>query len=252
MKRKLLLAAVIGTALVGCNQQAAEPAAEAVSAPSPATALDTAEKRISYGMGIGLGQRLKQETFAIDVDVFAQGVKDAVAGGEQLMTQEEIMTEMQAFQQQQVAKQQEAANLAAEQNLAEGVAFLAENGVKEGIITTESGLQYEVITEGAGAKPGPADTVEVHYAGTLIDGTEFDSSYKRGATVSFPVNGVIPGWTEGLQLMPTGSKWRLFIPSDLAYGPGGTGGGPIGPNATLIFEVELVSIKDDTAKGGEG
>ncbi|MBC8340502.1 MAG: FKBP-type peptidyl-prolyl cis-trans isomerase [Proteobacteria bacterium] len=246
MKRKILLVAVIGTALVGCNQQAAEPA------PLPATALDTAEKRVSYGMGIGLGQRIKKETFSIDVDVFAQGVKDAVAGGEQLMTQEEIVTEMQAFQQQQMEAQQTAATQAADTNLADGVAFLAENGVKEGVITTESGLQYEVISAGDGAKPGPTDTVEVHYAGTLLDGTEFDSSYKRGSTVSFPVNGVIPGWTEALQLMPAGSKWRLVIPSELAYGPGGTGGGPIGPNATLIFEVELVGIKDAAAEGGEG
>jgi FKBP-type peptidyl-prolyl cis-trans isomerase len=252
MKRKILLATVIATALVGCNQEAAEPTAEAVPAPSPATALDTAEKRVSYGMGIGLGQRLKQETFSIDVDVFAQGVKDAVIGGEQLMTQEEIMTEMQAFQQQMATKQQQAAGLAAEKNLAEGIAFLAENTVKEGVNTTESGLQYEVITAGTGAMPSPTDTVEVHYAGTLLDGTEFDSSYKRGSTVSFPVNGVIPGWTEALQLMATGSKWRLFIPSELAYGPGGTGGGPIGPNATLVFEVELISIKAAVEASTEG
>ncbi|ARN73659.1 FKBP-type peptidyl-prolyl cis-trans isomerase [Oceanicoccus sagamiensis] len=245
MKRQLLLAAAISTALIGCNQQAAEPAAEA----APAAALDTAEKRISYGMGIGLGQRLKQETFTIDVDTFAQGVKDAVNGGEQLMTQEEIMAEMQAFQQQQMAAQQEAANKLGEDNKVAGEAYLAENGAKEGVTTTESGLQYEVISAGEGAKPTAADTVEVHYAGTLLDGTEFDSSYKRGQTVSFPLNGVIPGWTEGLQLMPVGSKYRFVIPSNLAYGPGGTGGGPIGPNATLIFEVELVAIKDAAAEG---
>ena len=242
MKRQLLLAAAISTALIGCNQQAAEPAAEAAG-------LDTPEKRISYGMGISLGQRLKQETFTIDVDTFAQGVTDAVNGGEQLMTQEEIMAEMQAFQQQQMAAQQEAASKLGEENLAAGEAYLAENGGKEGVTTTESGLQYEVITAGEGAKPSAADTVEVHYAGTLLDGTEFDSSYKRGQTVSFPLNGVIPGWTEGLQLMPVGSKYRFVIPSNLAYGPGGTGGGPIGPNATLIFEVELVAIKNAAAEG---
>ena len=115
-------------------------------------------------------------------------------------------------------------------------------------MSLDSGLQYSVITEGSGAKPAATDTVEVHYKGTLIDGTEFDSSYKRNATVSFPVNGVIAGWTEALQLMPVGSKWNLYIPSDLAYGPGGTGG-PIGPNATLLFEVELVSIKAAEAEG---
>lgn len=244
MKRKIVLAVAISATLIACDQQAAEPTVEAASA---AMTLDSEEKRVSYGMGIGLGQRIKQESFTIDADAFSQGVKDAIEGAEQLMTQEEIMQEMQAFQQQQIAKQQEEAGKAAEQNKLEGEAFLAENGAKDGVMTTESGLQYKVITAGTGAKPTATDTVEVHYAGTLIDGTEFDSSYTRGATVSFPVNGVIPGWTEALQLMSVGSKWQLFIPSVLAYGPGGTGGGPIGPNATLIFDVELVSIK-----GSEG
>ncbi|WP_101758776.1 FKBP-type peptidyl-prolyl cis-trans isomerase [Oceanicoccus sp. KOV_DT_Chl] len=244
MKRNLILAAAISAAvsatLVGCNEEQA-------AAPAPTT-LDTAEQRVSYGMGIGLGQRIKQETFTIDVDAFSQGVKDAVAGGEQLMTQEEIMQEMQLFQERQMAEQQAEMDKVAEQNKADGDAFLAENGAKEGVTTTESGLQYKVITAGTGAKPSAEDTVEVHYAGTLIDGTEFDSSYKRGSTVSFPVGGVIPGWTEALQLMPVGSKWQLFIPSALAYGPGGTGGGPIGPNATLIFDVELIAIQGDEAE----
>lgn len=238
MKRKLLLAAAFSTALVGCNQQQADTGAE-----NKSVVLETDEQRVSYGMGVGLGQRIKQETFSIDVDAFAQGVRDAVAGGEQLMTQEEIMTQMQAFQQKQIAKQQEEVAMVAEKNKAEGEAFLLENGKKEGVITLDSGLQYSVVEAGEGDKPSATDEVEVHYAGTLIDGTEFDSSYKRGSTVSFPVNGVIPGWTEALQLMPVGSKWKLFIPSDLAYGPGGTGGGPIGPNQTLLFDVELVSIK---------
>jgi FKBP-type peptidyl-prolyl cis-trans isomerase len=244
MKRKIVLAVAISATLIACDQQAAEPIVDAAPA---AMTLDSEEKRVSYGMGIGLGQRIKQESFSIDADAFSQGVKDAIEGAEQLMTQEEIMQEMQAFQQQQMAKQQEEAGKIAGENMVEGEAFLAENGTKEGVVTTESGLQYKIITEGTGAKPAATDTVEVHYAGTLIDGTEFDSSYTRGATVSFPVNGVIPGWTEALQLMTVGSKWQLFIPSALAYGPGGTGGGPIGPNATLIFDVELVSIK-----GAEG
>jgi FKBP-type peptidyl-prolyl cis-trans isomerase len=204
--------------------------------------LETTEQRVGYGMGVGLGARLKQETFTIDVDAFNQGVKDGLAG-EQKMTQEEITTELQAFQKQQMESKHAAMNKVGDENKAKGAAFLAENGAKEGVVTLESGLQYKVITEGAGEKPTDKDTVEVNYAGTLLDGTEFDSSYKRGQTVSFPVTGVIPGWTEALQLMPVGSKWQLFIPSDLAYGPGGTGGGPIGPNATLIFDVELVSIK---------
>jgi len=239
MKRNLLVAAVIGVALAGCNEKEAE---------APAVQLDSAEKRVSYGMGMGLGERISQEQINIDSDAFALGLKHALTDAERLMTQEEVMTEMQAFQQQQMADKQAAQEAAAEKNKVEGEAFLAENGGKEGVVTLESGLQYSVITEGEGAKPTATDTVEVHYSGTLIDGTEFDSSYKRGATVSFPVNGVIAGWTEALQLMPVGSKWNLYIPSDLAYGPGGTGG-PIGPNATLIFEVELVSIKSEEAEG---
>ncbi len=244
MKQKLFLAVAISAALIACKPQ------EQADSEAGEIKLDTAEKRVSYGMGVGLGQRLKQETFSLDVDVFAQGVKDAVGDGEQLMTQEEIMKEMQAFQQQQIAKQQQEMEQLAEKNKAEGEAFLAENSEKDGVVTTESGLQYQVISEGDGPTPSATDTVEVHYAGTLLDGTEFDSSYKRGETVSFPVNGVIPGWTEALQLMPVGSHWKLFIPADLAYGPGGTGGGPIGPNATLIFEVELKSIVDEGSAEG--
>ncbi|WP_019531539.1 FKBP-type peptidyl-prolyl cis-trans isomerase [Dasania marina] len=236
MKRNLLVAAAITAALAGCNQQAAEKT----------VTLDDSAKRVSYGMGIGLGERIAQESIEVDADAFALGMKHALAGGERLMTQEEVMAEMQTFQQQQMEKQKAAQTAIADQNKQAGEAFLAENAAKEGVITLDSGLQYSVITEGAGAKPSATDTVEVHYRGTLIDGTEFDSSYKRDATVSFPVNGVIAGWTEALQLMPVGSKWNLYIPSDLAYGPGGTGG-PIGPDATLIFEVELVSIKDDAA-----
>ncbi|MGK0498498.1 MAG: FKBP-type peptidyl-prolyl cis-trans isomerase [Oceanicoccus sp.] len=242
MRSKLLLATAVALAVTGCNQQAEQPA--------PIT-LDTDQQRVSYGMGIGLGERIKQETFIIDTDAFTQGVKDAVNGAEPMMTEEEIMQQMKAFQEQQVAKQQEETNRVAEDNKAAGDAFLAENATKEGVMTTESGLQYQVMVAGEGAIPAATDTVEVNYAGTLIDGTEFDSSYKRGSSVSFPVNGVIAGWTEALQLMTVGSKWKLFIPSDLAYGPGGTGGGPIGPNAALVFDVELIAIKGAETAVGE-
>ena len=245
MKRNLLLAAAIGAALMGCNEKAAEP---------KSVELTQSAQRVSYGMGIGLGERIAQEGMEVDADAFALGMKHALEGSERLMTQEEVMQEMQAFQQQQIEKRKSEQEAVATQNKEAGEAYLAENAQKEGVVTLESGLQYSVVTEGTGAKPAATDTVEVHYRGTLIDGTEFDSSYKRNSTVSFPVNGVIAGWTEALQLMPVGSKWNLYIPSDLAYGPGGTGG-PIGPNATLIFEVELVAIKGDDeteAQAAEG
>ena len=243
MKRKLLLATAVTVALTGCNEKAAEK-------PEVLT-LDTDEARVSYGMGIGLGKRIAQESFTVDVDAFAAGMKHAVNGSEPLMTEEQISEAMQTFQQKQMEQQQAAYDAEAEKNRSEGEAFLAENGKKEGVVTTESGLQYKVLTAGEGAKPAETDVVEVHYRGTLLDGTEFDSSYKRDSTVTFPVNGVIPGWVEALQMMPVGSKWELYIPSDLAYGPGGTGGGPIGPNATLVFEVELIAIQAEEASEAE-
>ncbi|HSG59827.1 MAG TPA: FKBP-type peptidyl-prolyl cis-trans isomerase, partial [Pseudomonadales bacterium] len=169
------------------------------------------------------------------------GIVDAMSGNEPKLNEAEMQEVMMRFQQAQMEKMQAKQGEEASKNAEASAAFLAENATKDGVVTTESGLQYKVITEGTGAKPGPTDTVEVHYRGTLIDGTEFDSSYRRGETVSFPVNGVIAGWTEALQLMQEGAKYELYIPSDLAYGPGGTGG-PIGPNQALIFEVELVSV----------
>lgn len=240
MKPYFLAAIAVTTLVVGCNQQTTNAPAEQ-AAPEPA--LDSELKRASYGMGIGLGDRVKQDGVEIDLDAFVMGLRDAAEGKERKMTKEEIMQEMQSFQQKQQEKLQAEQQAIADKNKADGEAFLAENAKNEGVVTLESGLQYQVITAGDGAKPSATDTVEVHYKGTLIDGTEFDSSYKRNSTVSFPVNGVIPGWTEALQLMTVGSKWNLYIPSDLAYGPAGTRGGPIGPNATLLFEVELISIK---------
>lgn len=151
------------------------------------------------------------------------------------------MSTLQEYQQKQLAVRQEEAQAAGSENQAAADAFFAKNASVEGVKTTESGLQYQVLTEAEGAKPGADDTVEVHYHGTLLDGTVFDSSYQRGETVSFPVGGVIPGWTEALQMMPVGSKWKLFIPPALAYGPGGAGQ-MIGPNSALIFDVELISI----------
>lgn len=233
MSKKLLLCAALAALVVGCNQKTETSEAK--------PKLETDEQKVSYGMGLNLGSRIKEE-FDLDVDAFTTGLRHAIKGGEHLMTDEEIMTAMKSFQEKQMAKREAEMKAVADKNKTEGDAFLAANKQKEGVKTTASGLQYRVITEGKGKKPGPDDTVEVHYRGTLIDGTEFDSSYKRNSTVTFPVNGVIPGWTEALQLMPVGSKYELVIPSDLAYGPGGTGGA-IGPNAVLKFEVELVGIK---------
>jgi FKBP-type peptidyl-prolyl cis-trans isomerase len=177
----------------------------------------------------------------MDVDAFTAGLRDALEGGEPRMTQEEITAEMQAYQEKMAAEQQVVQAEMATANAAAAAAYLAENATVEGVVVTESGLQYQIIEAGEGAMPGADDTVEVHYRGTLVDGTEFDSSYARGETVSFGVGQVIPGWTEALQLMPVGSKWKLAIPPELGYGAGGAGQ-MIGPNSALIFEVELVSI----------
>lgn len=199
--------------------------------------LDTPEQRLSYGIAIRMGANMKRDGMMIDPDAYAEGLRDAMAGNESKLTDEEINAEMMAFQQ----KMEEERQAQVEAAAAEGVAFLEENAKREGVTVTESGLQYEVLEAGEGDKPGLDDTVEVHYRGTLIDGTEFDSSYKRGATVSFGVTQVIAGWTEALQLMSPGAKYKLFIPSELAYGSQGAGQ-IIGPNATLVFDVELVSI----------
>ena len=170
-----------------------------------------------------------------------QGIQDALANGKVLLTDDQIKTVMTDLQTQVRQKQEEKRLAAAENNKKDGAAFLAANATKEGVVTLPSGLQYKVLVAGTGPKPTATDSVVCNYRGTLLDGTEFDSSYKRGQTATFPVTGVIKGWTEALQLMPTGSKWQLFIPSDLAYGERGRE--PIGPNATLLFELELVSIQ---------
>jgi len=198
--------------------------------------------RVSYSIGLNIGNNLKQQGVEVDPAVLVRGVQDAISGAKALMTPEEVQQCMTQFQQEMNEKQLANAAKEADKNMKEGEAFLAENKKKEGVVTLPSGLQYKVITPGTGATPKATDTVTTHYRGTLIDGTEFDSSYKRGEPASFPVNGVIPGWTEALQLMQVGAKWQLFIPANLAYGSRGAGG-RIGPNATLIFDIELLGIK---------
>ena len=205
--------------------------------------LKTQEEKISYIIGTDIGNNFKKQGIDIDPDILIKGLKDSLGGNKLLLNEKEISDIMTAFKQEFMTKQAVASSLQSEKNKKEGEAFLTENKKKEGIKTLPSGLQYKVITEGTGRSPKATDTVTVNYRGTLIDGTEFDSSYKRGQAASFPVNGVISGWVEALQLMKEGAKWQLFIPSNLAYGEKGAGSGPIGPNATLVFEVELISIK---------
>jgi len=204
--------------------------------------LKTEKDKISYGIGMDIGENMKRQSIDIDPDMLAKGIKDVFAGSKLLLTEEEFRTTMENFRKDMMAKQKMQMQELSDKNKKEGEAFLAENKKKEGVKTLPSGLQYKVIKEGDGNLPKAEDTVTVHYKGTLIDGTEFDSSYSRGEPATFPVNGVIPGWTEALQLMKTGSKWQLFIPSNLAYGERGAGG-KIGPNSTLVFDVELLSIK---------
>ncbi len=199
--------------------------------------------KVSYSIGMDIGNNLKKQSIDIDPDILAQGIKDAFSGGKTLLTEQEFRDTITAFQKELRAKQIERAQELAEKNKGEGEAFLAENKKKESIVTLSSGLQYKVIKEGTGETPKLADMVTVNYRGTLIDGTEFDSSYRRGQPATFSVKGVIAGWTEALQLMKVGSKWQLFIPPALAYGERGAGR-DIGPNATLIFDVELLSIKE--------
>jgi FKBP-type peptidyl-prolyl cis-trans isomerase FklB len=201
--------------------------------------LKNQKDKVSYIIGMDIGNNLKKQSIDVDPNILAKGVKDALSGAKSLLAEKEIQETMGAFQKEMMVKKEEVGK----QNKKEGETFLAENKKKEGVKTSPSGLQYKVIKAGSGKKPKSTDTVTVHYRGTLINGTEFDSSYKRGQSVSFQVSGVIPGWTEALQLMEEGAKWQLFIPSNLAYGERGAGG-VIGPNATLIFEVELVSIQE--------
>ncbi len=211
------------------------------AADSPPPFKDTKEKA-SYSIGVSIGKNFKNQGADLNLETVLQGMKDAVEGKKTLMTDQEIQETMMSFSAQMRAKAQEKQKEAGEKNRKEGEAFLAENKKKDGVKTTPSGLQYKVITMGTGTKPTTNDTVVTHYRGTLIDGTEFDSSYKRGEPATFPVTGVIKGWTEALQLMPVGSKWQLFIPSDLAYGPNGRPSIP--PSSTLLFDLELISIKE--------
>ncbi|HET7149893.1 MAG TPA: FKBP-type peptidyl-prolyl cis-trans isomerase [Candidatus Acidoferrum sp.] len=228
---------------------AAKPGqASAKKAPAPLL-LKTDKDKLSYAIGIsvakGLSQNLKQTGVDIDPAILTRALKDVLAGDKQSMTDEEAQTTLKALQAELVKAQELKAEQLAETNKKESDEFLAANKAKEGIVALPSGLQYKVLEEGTGPKPAAGDMVTVNYRGTFLNGTEFDSSYKHGQPASFPVGGIIKGWNEALQLMPVGSKWELYVPPDLAYGP--RGAPPrIGPNSALIFEIELISVQPKT------
>ena len=203
--------------------------------------LKTQKDKASYSIGVSIGKNLKDQKVEIQTDILVKGLLDAYTGAKTQLTEKEMGEVLTAFQQEIMAKAQEEASKKGDENKKKGEKFLAENKSKPGVKTTASGLQYSVISEGTGPKPTASSTVKVHYTGKLIDGTTFDSSVDRGEPVEFPLNGVIKGWTEGVQLMSKGAKYKFYIPSDLAYGDRGAGNA-IGPNETLVFEVELLDI----------
>jgi FKBP-type peptidyl-prolyl cis-trans isomerase FklB len=219
--------------------------APATTKSASALTLKTQKEKESYALGMKVGSDLKRQGVneAVDPAIAARGFKDAMAGTKPALTEDEERAALMQLQTEVRGKQQAKAHEEGAVARKEGDAFLAANKAKEGVVTLPSGLEYKILTEGTGAKPTANDTVTCNYRGTLLNGTEFDSSYKRGHPETFPVGGVIKGWTEALQLMPVGSKWQLFIPADMAYGDRGAGG-DIGPGETLIFEVELLSIGD--------
>lgn len=208
----------------------------------PPLTLKTQKEKVSYAIGMNMGNGMHRQSVQVDPNILLRGLKDGLAGGKTLMTEEEAKAVMAELQNEMRKAQQEKMQQEGAANKKEGDAFLAANKSKEGVKVLPSGLQYKILKEGNGPKPAATDTVVCNYRGTLVDGKEFDSSEKHGGPATFPVNGVIKGWTEALQLMPVGSKWQLFLPSDLAYGDRGAGP-DIGPGASLIFEVELMSIQ---------
>jgi FKBP-type peptidyl-prolyl cis-trans isomerase FkpA len=247
MKRSFTAVAVFAVlGLTACGEQTKE-----TTAPEAPMELTTDVQRQSYALGSSMGsfalsrkEQLGQLDMGFDDAALKQGFLDAIAD-KSILSMEEMQTIIRNSDAEVRAKQEAIATASAEENIAKGQAFLAENANKEGVVVTESGLQYEVLVEGTGTKPAATDTVKVHYKGTLLDGTEFDSSYKRGEPATFPLNRVIKGWTEGVQLMSEGSKYKFFIPSELGYGARATGA--ITPNSTLIFEVELLDVVEADA-----
>jgi FKBP-type peptidyl-prolyl cis-trans isomerase FklB len=229
------------------KSQQGTPTRRAPAKAAAPLALKTQKEKASYALGMNFGTGLRKQSIDIDPAILARGLRDSFSNGKTLLTEDEARAVLTQLQGDVRKKQQEGAQQLGDANKKQGMAFLEANKTKDGVVTLPSGLQYKIIQEGSGPKPAPTDKVVCNYRGTLLDSTEFDSSYKHGQPATFPVTGVIKGWTEALQLMPVGSKWQLFIPPELAYGERGAGG-QIGPNATLIFEVELLSIQPTMTK----
>jgi len=242
--KKVLLLLVGGCLMAGAvfAQETVPPPKEKAAAPASANQQEL-QKKGSYCAGLQQGRSLRKQGLPIDAQEFARGLVDGLTAADIKLSDKELEATLAEFtrliEKLQIERQQKQAEL----NKKEGAAFLAANQAKEGVKTLPSGLQYKVLKSGKGPSPKVDSTVTTHYRGTLLDGTVFDSSYDRGEPIEFPVDGVIAGWTEALQLMKVGDKWQLFIPSELAYGETGAGGGEIGPNAVLVFEIELLSFK---------
>ena len=255
MKKSILLAASVLASYTGFaqkanskkSQKAAEtPVAVAPVATSPLASTLAPESKVdklSYAIGVNFAKQFQSQKIEINPDVLYSAIKTVVSGGTPAMTEEQVMNTLQEFEKEMQDKMKGEMKKAAQDNINKGKSWLAENKKRKGVVELPSGLQYEIVKDGTGENPKINSRVTTHYAGTLIDGTEFDSSIKRGEPATFPVNGVIKGWTEALQLMKPGSKWKLYIPSELAYGDAGSPP-TIGPGETLIFEVELISIQN--------
>lgn len=238
MKKLYMASALVTLALTFAN----------CSSKDTVSSLKNDDQKISYMIGLDMGAYLKNLGITIDRAALDQGIEDTLMARKQLMTKDEVSKLKEDFGRKMQAQQMSKAKVAGDKNAKEGAEFLAKNKTEKGVITTASGLQYTIIKAGAGPKPKSTDMVSVNYRGTTLDGKEFDSSYKRGQPATFPLTGVIPGWTEALQLMNVGTKAKLFIPSNLAYGERAAGP-DIGPNSTLIFEIELLEIKAPAAPG---
>jgi FKBP-type peptidyl-prolyl cis-trans isomerase FklB len=259
MKRiRITLVALLMCSAIASRAGDAKPSASPVDSPSPTSTFKDDKDKISYSLGVDIGRTLQKFQLDLNEAALSQGIADVLGSKPMAMTDQQLQETLQAFQQKMMQKQQDAMakkqeqmKVVAEKNKVDGKKFLADNAKKTDVKTTPSGLQYKVIKEGSGDKPKDSDVVETNYRGTTIDGKEFDSSAKHGSSFSFPVNGVIKGWSEALKMMPVGSKWELYVPSELAYGDEGYGD-DIAPGSTLVFQVELLGIKKNAANTPPG